>query len=101
MGILITRVTSISGAGYISIDETAAGKGHREADIYCCSHCQAVIFVKAWREDGGFCGRCQAPVCGPCADRMQTRGCEPFTAQVERMLEEVYRREQNAKILGI
>jgi hypothetical protein len=42
-----------------------------------------------------------APICGPCADRMQTRGCEPFIKQIEQALEAGYRRSQFRKLAGL
>lgn len=79
--------------------------GHRnrkiEGDVKTCTHCQTVIIMQAWKEDGGWCGRCQAPICGPCADRMLTHGCEPFIAQIEKGLNKAYKLEQMRKVAGL
>ncbi|MDX2059937.1 MAG: hypothetical protein SFV24_19160 [Gemmatimonadales bacterium] len=57
--------------------------------------------MQAWKEDGGFCGRCMAPICGPCADRMLTHGCEPFIAQIERAVDVRYKLDQFRKMAGL
>jgi len=101
MALIVSNIAVTGGAGYICIDERASGGKLREADIYVCTHCQAVIFVSQWKLDGGFCGLCSKPICGPCADRMQTKGCEPFIKQIEQAVEDNYRRKQNARILGV
>lgn len=89
------------GAGYMLNDNRASGNGVKEADIVSCPHCQALIELALWKEDGGFCGKCNKPVCGPCADRMATKGCAPFVKLIEDHLDKVYRQQQNAKVLGI
>lgn len=66
-----------------------------------CSHCQKLMVRKVWQEDGGFCHSCDAPVCGPCADRIPKLGCEVFLRVLEGELEKQYRREQNARLLGL
>ena len=68
-------------AGYFCNDIETSRK--QEADVQCCKHCERVILLQQWREDGGFCSRCMAPICGPCADRMLTYGCEPAVAKIE------------------
>lgn len=84
---------------------TANTGGHRdrkiEADIRTCTHCQAVINMQSWKEDGGWCGRCQAPICSPCADRMLTHGCEPFIAQIEKSMKTAQRLDQFRKLAGL
>ena len=72
------------GAGYYNNNDTPSGGKLTEADVRTCLHCQAIILLQKWKEDGGWCGRCNAPICGPCADRMEFFGCEPFIAQIEK-----------------
>lgn len=88
-------------SGYYKNDDTASGGRKTEADIQTCSHCQAIIKMQDWKEDGGWCGRCMKPICGPCADRMLTRGCEPFTKQIEEAMNRDYHRRQFRKFAGL
>ncbi len=90
-----------SGSGYYCNDDTPSGGTKSEADIQTCTHCQKVIKLQDWKDDGGFCGRCMKPICGPCADRMLTYGCEPFIKQIESALESEYRRKQFRKVAGL
>lgn len=87
-------------AGYLLADDRASGGKVDEADMLGCSHCQALMKRHLWSDDGGFCHGCDAPVCGPCCDKIPTHGCAPFMRQLERAVNDAYRREQNAKILG-
>lgn len=90
-----------SNAGYYYNDDTPSGGRKTEADIRTCTHCQAIIKMQAWKEDGNFCGKCMSPVCGPCGDRMETRGCEPFMQKLEASLENDYRKSQFRKMAGL
>lgn len=87
------------GAGYYVNNQALRNKD--EADVRTCTHCQAVILMQQWKTDGGFCGRCMAPICGPCADRMLSHGCEPFIKQLERALDIRYKLSQFRKLAGI
>ena len=94
------------GAGYYINDERASGDGVDEADVLTCPHCEKIIKLQDWRKEreqggGGWCRKCQAPVCGPCLDRMLVFGCEPWLKRIDRAFEENYRRAQNRKVLGI
>lgn len=80
------------GAGYFVNDKEL--KSRQEADVQTCSHCQRVIFMQAWKEDGGFCHRCMHPICGPCATRAMTYGCEPFLKRIEQHAERLMRFER-------
>lgn len=77
-----------SGAGYLMNDDRAAGGTKTEADILTCAHCQRLLIVASWKEDGGWCGRCGAPSCGTCADRMLVEGCTPFVKRVEERIKQ-------------
>lgn len=88
-------------AGYYNSDNTASGGRKVEADVQTCKHCQKIILMQAWKDDGGYCSRCQAPVCGPCADRMLTFGCEPFLKTLEATLEHQHRVVGFAKLAGL
>ena len=78
----------------------ASGGRKEQADIQLCSHCEVVVFLAKWKEDGGWCGRCMAPICGPCADRMLTRGCEPFVKKIEAAFESAIKLKQYRKLAG-
>lgn len=88
-------------AGYLG----AETGGHRskkvEADIKTCTHCQAAINMQAWKEDGAWCGKCQAPICGHCGDLMVTQGCLPYVKRLEMILESDEQRAQLRRLLGI
>ena len=94
-------------AGFYQNDDTPSGGAQAKADIQTCTHCQCVLFMHpvvgqvCWKDDGGWCGRCNKPICGPCADRMLTRGCEPFIKTLERQLEAAYRRRQFRALAGV
>lgn len=98
-----------NGAGYYLSDERASGGPREEADLIGCGHCQKTMVrgnisnpaPDTWAVDGGWCSCCDGAVCAACADRMLVHGCENFKAKVERQLDGMYRRQQNAKILGI
>lgn len=62
-----------------------------EADILTCAHCQKILLLSAWKEEGGFCRREMKPLCLRCADRALTFGCEPFLKKLEAHTREQYR----------
>ena len=90
-----------SAAGYLMNDNRASGNKLEEADILGCLHCQAAIEAQKWRVDGAFCHGCNGPICSWCDQT--TNGCTGqfhFYRRLERAVEDRYRRDQNAKILG-
>lgn len=93
--------TLTNGMGFLLADDTASGGKKEEADLVGCNHCCKTMRRKLWADDGGFCHCCDRPVCATCADRMLTRGCENFMRQLETALDIDYRRQQNAKVLGL
>jgi len=100
MANVITPYTK--GAGYfLNNQNQSVNNGRQEADIRTCTHCEAVILMQAWKDDGGFCGKCMAPICGPCADRMLTHGCEPFIKNIETAFNAVERLSQYRKMAGL
>lgn len=98
---IINHRRQTDGAGYLFNDDRASGGTVTEADMISCPHCQRLIKHHDWKQDGGFCSRCFAPVCCQCADRMLTRGCEPFIKAIDRAVEAAYRRQQFRKIAGL
>ena len=82
--------------GYVILDHRASPPSVQkeygrvvEKDTKSCAHCQAVVYSKTWREDGGFCHACFAPLCAPCAARMAIHGCENFKRQIEERWERI------------
>jgi len=86
-------------AGYFINDKDLSTR--QEADIQTCKHCQAIIKMQEWKEDGGFCRRCMAPICGPCGDRMLTHGCEPFIKRLEQHIDMTIKLERFMKMAGL
>jgi len=101
--------TILTGAGYRFSDNSESGGAKEENDVLCCPHCQAVIYKSGpnenWRaSDGGsgWCGRCNAPICGTCANRALTEvGCTPFVEYVEKLMSDEHRRTQFRKLAGL
>ena len=84
-----------------------AGREKDQNDVQTCTHCQAVILMQQWRKvengkmTGGFCMRCSAPICGPCNRTMQTQGCIPFMAKLEKEFDMVTKYDQFLKDAGM
>jgi len=95
----ISRRTN--GQGYYINDNRVSGGNLTEGDVWTCLHCQATVIKSAWKEQGGFCHRCNGPLCDPCAAKAVQEGCTPFLKLIERQLQDAHRREQNARIFGI
>lgn len=71
-----------------------------ERDTFQCKHCQRVVFVQpraAASDSGGWCRRCMAPVCGPCADSGK---CEPWEKQLEEIEKKARQAEQRDRLLA-
>ena len=67
-----------------------------EMDTFTCKHCQQIVFLhnpdgtrKA--DQGGFCVRCFAGICGPCADLGR---CTPWEKQLEQKERENFARRR-------
>jgi hypothetical protein len=86
-------------SGYF-LNNSSYGK-KEQADIQLCTHCEVVIMMQKWKEDGGFCSCCMAPICGPCADRMLIFGCEPFIKKIEVAFETAVKLKQHRKLVGL
>lgn len=98
---IIIGTPHASGAGYFRNDDTPSGGKKEEADVRTCTHCQRVLKMQLWKEEGAFCHRCNAPICTECGKRMDKYGCEPFLAKLERSLTEDYHRRQFCKLAGL
>ena len=93
-----------AGAGYILVDNRASDWGNRiESDVLVCGGCQSLLHRHdtidhqnrihiGWANEGAWCHRCAKP-CPP--------ECGGFEKRFFELVEDQYRREQNAKILGI
>lgn len=90
-----------NGAGYVMNDNRASGGVLREDDIISCVSCQAAIDKSKWREQGAFCHALGGPICSFCDRCRPLADLEPFEKRFARAIEENYRKEQNAKILGL
>ncbi len=89
------------GAGYFVNDERVSGGRLSEDDVLGCAHCQKALKKKIWLNNGGYCSQCDQELCVECATKTMTEGCANFKRRVERAIADDYRREQNARILGI
>lgn len=87
------------GAGYFINDKNL--RSRQEADVQTCPHCQAVILMQQWKDDGAWCGKCMKPICGPCGTRALTFGCEPFMKKIEQYAEAQMRFERFSKDAGL
>lgn len=91
----------VHNCGHLDSHTGGHNSKHVQRDVQCCTHCQKVIFLDEWKDDGAWCGRCQAPICGPCGDRMATHGCEPYIAQIEKAFALENKLAQFRKLAGL
>jgi hypothetical protein len=107
------------GAGYLLVDNSASDWGTKEeSDLLVCGMCDCTIRVQDWvdhlgrfheghRANGAFCHRCDKPLCGSGANNCAARPpcspghCPSFIMTLEEKINDYYRRQQNARILGI
>lgn len=87
------------GAGYFINDKNL--RTRQEADVQTCSHCQAVLLMQQWKEDGAWCGKCMRPLCVRCGARAAIFGCEPFIKTIEQYAETQMRFERFRKDAGL
>lgn len=89
------------GAGYFVNDK--ALRSRQEADVQTCAHCQAIIKMQEWKNDGAFCGKCMKPICneGQCAEQTFFYGCVPFLKKIEQYAEAQMRFERFSKDAGL
>jgi hypothetical protein len=90
-------------AGYLCNNQDLSIAKREEADIRTCTHCQTVIKMKEWRDDGAWCSKCNAPVCahGVCAKKTEELGCIPYIKYIETVLEGQTSLEQFRKMAGV
>jgi len=98
---LIIGTPHTRGAGYFRNDDRLSGGTLSEADIRTCTHCQKVIKMQEWREQGAFCHRCDAPICDQCGARAAVYGCEPFLKKIDQYLDATTKYAQCLKMAGL
>ena len=99
----MSRRSMFDGTGYFYNDDRCSGGTMVEDDTLACAHCEAGLKKHDWLMAGGFkCHSCDQSLCALCAQAPPQIKCSgPFKAQLERALNEQYRWQQNAKVLGI
>jgi hypothetical protein len=75
-------------AGYVRNDDRVSGGKLLEGDVQTCPHCEAVIIMQQWKLDGGWCAKCEAPLCNnpSCIAETAKLGCVPFVRKIEKFL---------------
>jgi hypothetical protein len=89
-------------SGYLHTNQEP-GRKEKEADIQICSHCEAVIEMQKWRDNGAWCSKCGKPVCADgtaCAATTAKVGCVPYVKKLEQLLESNEQRRQLRRLLG-
>ena len=89
------------GAGYVMNDDTASGGKKMQGDVQTCAHCQTVIIMQQWKENGAWCSRCGHPICVNCGVRMDTHGCENFLRHLEQSIGGEEKLSHFRKLAGI
>ena len=91
------------GAGNLDMRTGGERSRHIEDDIRTCPHCQGVIRLSKWKEQGGWCAKCQAPLCDnpDCIKKTAALGCVPFTQALEREWEMAGKLKHFRKLAGL
>jgi hypothetical protein len=71
-------------------------------DTFTCKHCSTIVFLhepdgKRKADQGGFCTRCFAPICGPCGDHGR---CTPWEKKLEQREREANERRRFLGSIG-
>lgn len=93
-------------AGYLINNQNFNVRGGRqEADIQTCAHCQRILKMQQWAQDGAFCRKCWAPICGTdnpiCVREHQLYGCVPFLRRIEEFANSQVKYRQYLKMAGL
>lgn len=72
--------------GYLVMTADGGAKVTQEFDTISCSHCQKVMDVKVWKDEGPWCYCCGHAICLPCLKINRQTGCVPFMKMVETQL---------------
>lgn len=75
----------------------------KEDDVQTCKHCQGVILMREWKNEGGWCGKCESPLCSNkvCMEETARLGCVPFLKQIEEYAENSVKLEQLIRTAGL
>lgn len=75
----------------------------REDDVQTCKHCQAVVLMREWKQEGGWCAKCESPLCNnkSCMEKTAKVGCVPFIQELEQSLEAHHKLAQIVKSAGL
>jgi hypothetical protein len=92
-----------NGAGYLLNNQDLSIAKRQEADVRTCTHCQAVIKMQEWKDDGAWCSKCNAPVCahGECAKKTELVGCVPYVKYIETIIESDVTKRQFRQMVGL
>lgn len=89
-------------SGYFLSDNRASGGKLEEDDLLGCGHCPRPVKKRKWSLKGGMCFVCNKPLCFTCYSQVHKTGCTgPDIDRLMRAVDEEYRKQQNAKVLGI
>lgn len=99
------------GGGFMLKDDRCSGGALVEDDITGCGHCHGVLTKRERSKNGepwkgrllthAHCQRCDRDICPACGLDTEKHGCVPHDRMIDEALSDNYRREQNAKIMGI
>jgi len=72
-------------------------------DVKSCPHCEAVILLRTWKEEGGWCAKCNAPLCNnhTCIAETAKLGCVPFIKKLEAHIRATEKLDNLFKIAGL
>lgn len=75
----------------------------REDDVQTCKHCQAVVLMREWQQAGGWCGKCESPLCNnpKCMEMTAKIGCVPYVQQMDQFVEQSVKLEQLIRTAGL
>lgn len=100
MTFIIGTPHSHNSGHYINRDEHGKAK---EDDVQTCKHCQAVILMREWQQEGGWCAKCESPLCNNkvCMEETHRLGCVPFVKKLEQNFEAEHKLAQFIKSAGL
>lgn len=86
-------------AGYFVNDKDLSTR--QEADVQTCAHCECILLMQKWKEQGAFCRMCMKPICYRCGGRLATYGCENALKRIEQYTDALVKYEQHLKVAGL
>lgn len=86
-------------AGYYVNDKDL--RTRQEADVQTCAHCECIILMQKWKEQGAFCRGCMKPICYHCGGRLVTHGCENALRRIEQYHNALVKYDQYLRIAGL